>query len=166
MKVFFKAIRQNDYDKVKEYLDKKPHLANCVAQAPPKKDDGLSPLQVAIKIGYLKIAELLIRGNDALDMLIEYTDFKYNCKHKVTVDDTAERDIILSEKDRKPLIEKRLREIYTIFLDEYLKNSVVRRDANDYRNTPVYERYQIDMFSVELLHSLLLKKQGQGLINF
>ncbi len=60
MKAFFKAIRQNDYDKVKSYLDSKPELANCIAKAPPKKDDGQSPLQVAFKVGDLQIANLLI----------------------------------------------------------------------------------------------------------
>lgn len=61
MKSLFKAIRQNDLDKVIKILDKKPEAVNCMATAPPKKDDGQSPLQVSIKTGNLEIAQYLIK---------------------------------------------------------------------------------------------------------
>ena len=65
MKVFFKAIRDYDLEKVKDYVNKKPELVNCVAKAPPKKDDGQSPLQVAFKTANFEIAEFLIsKGAD------------------------------------------------------------------------------------------------------
>ncbi|WP_324026565.1 hypothetical protein QSV08_03320 [Maribacter sp. BPC-D8] len=65
MKVFFKAIRDYDLEKVKNYVNKKPELVNCVAKAPPKKDDGQSPLQVAFKTANFEIAEFLIsKGAD------------------------------------------------------------------------------------------------------
>ncbi len=60
MKKLFNAIRHEDIDIVKELIFKKPELVNCVAKQPPKKDDGQSPLQVALKTGSFEIAEFLI----------------------------------------------------------------------------------------------------------
>ncbi|MED4455044.1 ankyrin repeat domain-containing protein [Metabacillus fastidiosus] len=60
MKKLFIAIRRGDLDQVKELIEKKPSLVNCTAKQPPKKDDGQSPLQVAIKSGNFSIAEYLI----------------------------------------------------------------------------------------------------------
>ena len=40
MKKLFKAIRNGDFNEVKEIITKKPELVNCVAKQPPKKDDG------------------------------------------------------------------------------------------------------------------------------
>lgn len=60
MKKFFAAIRQGNLDTVKELLQKRPELISCVAKQPPKKDDGQSPLQVAIKSGQFKIANYLL----------------------------------------------------------------------------------------------------------
>lgn len=46
-------------------LDKKPELISCTAVAPPKKDNGQSPLMVAIKSDNLEVAHLLLdRGAD------------------------------------------------------------------------------------------------------
>lgn len=65
MKKLFTAIRQGDYAAVVALLDKMPELVACTAKAPPKKDNGLSPLQVAIKTGQFVIAHLLLdRGAD------------------------------------------------------------------------------------------------------
>ena len=65
MKKLFTAIRQGDMDTVCALLDKKPELITCTAKAPPKKDAGQSPLQVAIKSGNPAIAHLLLdRGAD------------------------------------------------------------------------------------------------------
>ena len=65
MKKLFTAIRQGDAATVCALLDKKPELIACTAKAPPKKDAGQSPLQVAIKSGNLEIAHLLLdRGAD------------------------------------------------------------------------------------------------------
>lgn len=60
MRKLFKAIRNGDMDEVRKILDRKPALANCTARQPPKKDDGQSPLQVALKTGNPAIAEYLI----------------------------------------------------------------------------------------------------------
>ncbi len=60
MKKLFKAIRSKDFEQVKEIINNKPDLVNCVAKQPPKKDDGQSPLQVALKTGAFDIADYLI----------------------------------------------------------------------------------------------------------
>jgi ankyrin repeat protein len=60
MKKLFVAIRNSDLDTVKQLIEKKPELVNCVAKQPPKNDDGQSPLQVAFKTGNVDIAEYLI----------------------------------------------------------------------------------------------------------
>lgn len=65
MKKLFTAIRQGKLDEVALILDKKPDLISCLAKAPPKKDDGQSPLMVAIKSDHLEVAHLLLdRGAD------------------------------------------------------------------------------------------------------
>lgn len=65
MKKLFLAIRQGDMPTVQSLLGKDPALANCTAKAPPKKDDGQSPLQVSIKTSQFEIAHLLMdRGAD------------------------------------------------------------------------------------------------------
>lgn len=65
MKKLFTAIRQGNKETVIALLDKRPELVACTAKAPPKKDAGQSPLQVAIKSNHPKIAYLLLdRGAD------------------------------------------------------------------------------------------------------
>ncbi len=60
MKKLFNAIRHGDFDEVKSILETYPEAVNEAATPPPKKDTALSPLQVALKIGELDIAEYLI----------------------------------------------------------------------------------------------------------
>ncbi|MDO4501190.1 MAG: ankyrin repeat domain-containing protein [Erysipelotrichaceae bacterium] len=69
MKKLFKAIRNNDFKLVKEMIDNSPELVNSVAKQPPKKDDGQSPLQIAIKTGNFDIAEYLIDKGANLDFM-------------------------------------------------------------------------------------------------
>ena len=65
MKKLFTCIRQGKLDEVARILDKKPELISCLAKAPPKKDDGQSPLMVAIKSDNPEVAHLLLdRGAD------------------------------------------------------------------------------------------------------
>jgi ankyrin repeat protein len=65
VKTLFRGIRSGDTAAVAALLDGNPGLVNAVAKAPPKKDDGQSALQVAIKSGQFDIAQLLIdRGAD------------------------------------------------------------------------------------------------------
>ena len=60
MKKLFTAIRASDFEMVRLIIEKKPELVNCVAKQPPKKDDGQSPLQVALKTGNTAIANYLL----------------------------------------------------------------------------------------------------------
>lgn len=60
MKKLFKAIRDRNFEQVKLLINSKPDLVNCTAKQPPKKDDGQSPLQVALKTGAFDIAEYFI----------------------------------------------------------------------------------------------------------
>lgn len=65
MKKLFTVIRQGKLDEVARILDKNPDLISCLAKAPPKKDNGQSPLMVAIKSDNLEVAHLLLdRGAD------------------------------------------------------------------------------------------------------
>ncbi len=65
MRALFKEIRAGDLAAVTRRLDADPDLVGAIAKAPPKKDDGQSPLQVAIKSGNFAIAQLLLdRGAD------------------------------------------------------------------------------------------------------
>ena len=65
MKKLFTSIRQGELDEVARILDKNPDLISCLAKAPPKKDDGQSPLMVAIKSDNPEVAHLLLdRGAD------------------------------------------------------------------------------------------------------
>lgn len=69
MKKLFVAIRQGDLKQVKEILKKNPELINCTAKQPPKKDDGQSPLQEAIKSGNFNIADYLIEFGADLNFI-------------------------------------------------------------------------------------------------
>jgi hypothetical protein len=65
MKVLFAEIRSGDLAAVTSRLDGDPKLVHAVAKAPPKKDDGQSTLQAAIKSGKFDMASLLLdRGAD------------------------------------------------------------------------------------------------------
>ena len=56
----FKNIRNRNNEDAKELLSQIPELVNSCRKAPPKKDDGQSPLQVAFKTGNFEIADYLI----------------------------------------------------------------------------------------------------------
>ena len=80
MKKLFKAIRQENIEEVKAIIEKKPELVNCVAVPPPKKDNGQSPLQVALKTGAVEIAYYLIEnGADVNFMEAEDDDPGVRC---------------------------------------------------------------------------------------
>lgn len=68
MRILFQKIRAGDVAGVAALLDDRPELVSAVAKAPPKKDDGQSPLQLAIKSGasnLFQVANLLLdRGAD------------------------------------------------------------------------------------------------------
>ena len=60
MKKLFTAIQKNDHATVAALLDKSPELIRCVHQGNPKKYDGQSPLQVALKTADTQMVELLL----------------------------------------------------------------------------------------------------------
>lgn len=69
MKKLFKAIRQKNFEEVKAIIEKNPEAVNSVAVPPPKKDNGQSPLQVALKIGALEIADYLINNGADINFM-------------------------------------------------------------------------------------------------
>lgn len=62
MKKLFKSVRQGNLEEVKAIIKKNPESVNSVATPPPQKDNGQSPLQVALKVGALEIADYLIEN--------------------------------------------------------------------------------------------------------
>src|SRR5687767_10869757 len=65
VKLLFRAIRNGDEATVKSIVGDNGDFVHARAAAPPKKDDGQSPLQVALKTGRFAIADYLIeRGAD------------------------------------------------------------------------------------------------------
>lgn len=69
VKKLFLAIRHGELETVKQLIEKNPKWVNCTAQQPPKKDDGQSPLQVALKTGNFEIADYLIDRNADLNFM-------------------------------------------------------------------------------------------------
>ncbi|MBQ1483002.1 MAG: hypothetical protein IIZ28_05460 [Erysipelotrichaceae bacterium] len=69
MKKLFTAIRTSDLETIKQIIEKKPELVNCTAKQPPKKDDGQSPLQVALKTGNTAIANYLLDQGADVDFI-------------------------------------------------------------------------------------------------
>ena len=60
VKALIAAIRKHDNNTARTLLAREPSLVNACASAPPKKDDGQSPLQIAFKCGNFDLAALLI----------------------------------------------------------------------------------------------------------
>ena len=69
MKKLFTAIRTSDLETLTQIIEKKPELVNCTAKQPPKKDDGQSPLQVALKTGNTAIANYLLDQGADVDFI-------------------------------------------------------------------------------------------------
>lgn len=57
-----KAIRHQDLELARSIVADDLDLVNTPASAPPKKDDGQSPLQIALKCGQFDIAKMLIKN--------------------------------------------------------------------------------------------------------
>lgn len=65
MKKLFTAIRKNDFDSVKKILEQSPEAISSVSKGAPKKDEGQSPLQVALKASSSEIIHYLLdHGTD------------------------------------------------------------------------------------------------------
>ena len=69
MKKLFTAIQKNDIETVKSLLDKSPILISCTLKGTPKKWDGQSPLQVALKVSNTEMVELLLSYNPDVNFI-------------------------------------------------------------------------------------------------
>ena len=69
MKKLFTAIQKNDINTVRSLLDKSPELISCILKGTPKKYDGQSPLQVALKDSSTEMIELLLGCNPDVNFI-------------------------------------------------------------------------------------------------
>ena len=69
MKKLFTAIQKNDMETVRNLLDKSPELISCTIKGAPKKYDGQSPLQVALKSSSIEMIELLLTYNPDVNFI-------------------------------------------------------------------------------------------------
>lgn len=69
MKKLFTAIQKNDIENARSLLDKSPELISCVFKGTPKKFDGQSPLQVALKTSNTEMIELLLTYNPNVNFI-------------------------------------------------------------------------------------------------
>ena len=80
MQKTFQLLRRGDIEGVRQILDKKPEEVNAVSGDKPKRDQGQSLLQVAIKSGHLDIADLLIDRGAELNFIEEPTELNPFCQ--------------------------------------------------------------------------------------
>jgi Ankyrin repeats (3 copies) len=71
IKTLFRAIRNEEIQTVKELVAANQAFVNVCAFAPPKKDDGQSPLQVSLKTGRFAIADFLIEKGANVNFMEE-----------------------------------------------------------------------------------------------
>lgn len=94
MKKLFTAIQHNDMETVRNLPDKDPVLISCTRKGPPKKYDGQSPLQVALKASNTEMIELLLTYQPNVNFIEEET-----CKNPwraPVIHDAIERAILRS----------------------------------------------------------------------
>ena len=80
MQKTFQLLRRGDLEGVRQILEKKPEEVNAVSGDKPKRDQGQSLLQVAIKSGHLDIADLLIDRGADLNFIEEPTELNPFCQ--------------------------------------------------------------------------------------
>ena len=80
MQKTFQLLRRGDIEGVRQILYKKPEEVNAVSGDKPKRDQGQSLLQVAIKSGHLDIADLLIDRGADLNFIEEPTELNPFCQ--------------------------------------------------------------------------------------
>ncbi len=86
MKALFKYIRQGKLDDVKRILSKNPELISCTATAPPKKDEGQSSLQVAIKSDNAEVADLLLDWGADVNFMEDHVFYEGDLRAPVLYD--------------------------------------------------------------------------------
>ena len=80
MQKTFQLLRRGDIEAVRQILDRKPEEVNAVSGDKPKRDQGQSLLQVAIKSGHLDISDLLIDRGADLNFIEEPTELNPFCQ--------------------------------------------------------------------------------------
>ena len=80
MQKTFQLLRRGDLEAIRQILDKKPEEVNAVSGDKPKRDQGQSLLQVAIKSGHIDIADLLIDRGADLNFIEEPTELNPFCQ--------------------------------------------------------------------------------------
>ena len=73
MKKLFTAIQKNDIATVKALIDKSPELISCTLKGAPKKYDGQSPLQVALKDSSNEMIEFLLTYHPDVNFIEDET---------------------------------------------------------------------------------------------
>lgn len=86
MKALFKYIRQGKLDQVERILGGNPELISCTATAPPKKDEGQSPLQVAIKSDNAEVADYLLDMGADVNFMEDHVYYETGLKAPVLYD--------------------------------------------------------------------------------
>lgn len=71
IKALYRAIRNDEFPTVNELVAANKGFVNVCASAPPKKDDGQSPLQVSLKTGRFAIADFLIEQGANVNFMEE-----------------------------------------------------------------------------------------------
>ena len=66
---FFKAVRVGDVEKVSALIQNDKAYVTVCSVSPPKKDEGQSALQVALKAGNFAVARLLIEAGGDVDFV-------------------------------------------------------------------------------------------------
>lgn len=69
MRKLFTAIKQGNFEEVQFITIKNPALVNSISKQPPKKDNGQSPLQIAIKYRQFDLADFLIDNGANIDFI-------------------------------------------------------------------------------------------------
>ena len=73
MKKLFTEIQKNDIATVKALIDKSPELISCTLKGAPKKYDGQSPLQVALKDSSNEMIEFLLTYHPDVNFIEDET---------------------------------------------------------------------------------------------
>ena len=71
MKKLFTAIKKEDFESVKDIIEKKPETVNCISTGTPKTDFGQSPLQIALKSSSTEIINYLLDNKSDVNFIEE-----------------------------------------------------------------------------------------------
>lgn len=163
---FFKAIRNNDLELVKRFIESNQEFLYSKRPTPPKRDANQSPLQVALKVGNYKIAQFLMR----FDVDVNYMDPPLETGDwRMPVIQIAIRSTIFKANSLNPdktLFKSGLNALKTIIEKgadvnaiDSLGNSCLNRaalDANQVLNRPYFKDDKTSIDQVKSVFQLLL----------